>query len=74
MLSKLVFADKAKEKEWENADPRVKKTVKYQLKKFADQMETKSTVEMLVCVLNDLIEAVDAQQKEIDSLKKLMEV
>jgi len=53
-LSKLIFMDADKEQEWEEMDPRLKRSVNHHLNQTFSKMENKLAIELLCTTIHDL--------------------
>lgn len=60
----IVFTDEAKEKEWEELDPAVKKHVMFNLKATTDEMEIRMALDVICHVINDLARKIEKLEKK----------
>ena len=60
----IVFTDEAKEKEWEELDPAVKREVMFNLKATTDEMEIRMALDVICHVINDLARKIEKLEKK----------
>ncbi len=53
-FSKMIFMSKEKEKEWEEMDESLKRSITRNLKETCSKMENKMAIELLCHVINDM--------------------
>ena len=66
--SLFYFTDEGKKKEWENLDPRVKKTVISHLNQSVKMMTLEVAVDTLALVINDMYTELQELKKKINEL------
>ena len=68
---KMVWTDPAKQKEWDEMDPKLKRYCTLHLEEMCKESETELTLEAIVHVVNDLIARVDALEKKEGNGKRI---
>jgi len=59
----IVFTDEAKEKEWDDLDPKIKKQVMFHLKETTEEMEIRMALDVICHVINDLAKKIENLEK-----------